>query len=360
MTILAPPVDPAALPGLRVFSGETPAIPAPPSRSCRVPAAFDRFDRAFQLATGWKLGWNPDPQATDRITVEDLSAIYPPGMPAVGRTYCDHLIACLNRLMADSRLTADLPPADHRPSGRTDLASASNEHLTPASIVDPGPTTNPCIVDQFGMVPLVVRQPSGTAEGPRCGFQWRVQDDGNLLATAFQVDGSPELLASACLTARTSFLAAARLGGGCEPVHEQIGNGIEHLFAGDVRIISLVWCLDPLSGRACLFGDHPFEVYLGQQRLLAEPGARHSFSWYRNQILLVSLWATESAETDPEDRAWTETALKSLPAWPVARWQERLAETVERRIPSIRRMPETSLAMIRYPSQPLGPGQPTA
>jgi hypothetical protein len=330
---------------LRVFQPRTSLVKTEgfPSE----PSSFRELDIAFQNATGWELSWNPYRRSSktgrtasgkerarhDWIRISDLSGRLPPGIPAASRIYCENLILRLNRLISE------LKPADE-----TKDAASGNQATSLAPCTSPDPL-EPCYLNSASIVPL----PLQTRENrPPCGFQWVMREDGSIMTAAFVAGGSSERHHAGILSAKASFLVAARLGGDCASVAGHIRTAIEQLFCGDVQVHLVVWTLNPLLGFASICGDACFQLYLDQQPLLFEDQRTSGFLWMRGQNLVLAGGYPCNVGTDEDRKSWFRTVSDVSNRHSPSQWQTAILQRLQQVIPRLDYSPEAALVMERH------------
>lgn len=357
MSVLLPPCELGSPGILRVFP--QPESRCEPIEPPGTPAAFPAFDKSFQLATGWKLAWktglashdagrpeellpaseiNLKVRGTaefDRLEIDDLSRLLPPGIPATSRIYCENMVLRLNQLMQE--LT-------HEVTEKRDCAYADVPVIDPSGIPN---RLQPCFLDQFCIVPLRIPENDETGDSAELGgCQWLIHPSGSISAAVFAVSGTTALRPAGLMAAQSSFLTAARLESECQEIHDQIRLGINQMFCGDVNVQSVVWSLDPLMGQASICGDEPFSISLDREQLEFDSETQASFPWYRNQLLLAVHQRPDRSMPD-DSVQWRDIALTHLAGHDPHQWQSTLGPRLDEHIPSVTAIPDLAVAMTR-------------
>ncbi len=110
MDTTCPPVAPCAYP-FKVISPE-PICPYQKSAAKNLPG-FEALNQAFQLTTGWTLGYHETPASRQQriaagsidipicgqLTIDDMSNLWPAGIPATSRRRCESLTESINDIL---------------------------------------------------------------------------------------------------------------------------------------------------------------------------------------------------------------------------------------------------------------------
>jgi hypothetical protein len=365
MNVQHPPATRFSNSPLKVWTGGIPSEPRQQRRE--VPATWESLSRAFEQATGWRLAWSPHRgelragRSADRrgwMRIEDLSTIRPPGIPAVSRIYCEHLIERFNRfldeLVSGTRTThtagpVERPESVYSPGHGASARRSRNENRT-STKRGPG-----VFLDRLCVVPLGEQSVRGGLDAQAGGAQTCVGADGHLLTGMYRVAGPADCLAAAATAVRATLLTAARLAGGSYAVRDQVRQSIEQLFRGDVQVASAVCSVDPIDGTVAVSSDDGFDVRLasegsptGGDRLPNCEGSGEATSHLPPRgSLIFSTWMGEALPArEAMMERWREHVVRlvveSSPEEIHTAWRDRLA----RLVPAIE-LPELAWAIVR-------------
>lgn len=327
-----------------------------PSTTCPFKASvsksltnFHSLNVAFQQATGWELqifepefsfkrrvsAKDPKIPAVAQLKICDLSPLFPPGIPAASRIYCEKLVEEFNQVLQSlteqqrsnyqSGTTSQAAPVDST-SGDTQLDL---------------PTNIPFETSSLAVAPLSVEQDQAVCE-------WFVQNDGTVRFATIVCFNRDQPCTQELMACRSAFLTECRHEASNHEIQASLNHLLQRVFPGGTYAYAAIGSLDPLTGDLELTCTDQFLLHgtmpepslqnFGQKQLRTHlPRGHH---------LMISCWPA-SLDVD-EVSQWCEKSITSLRGLRPYLLPETFQAQLRNSIPSLPANPLSALTLSRY------------
>ena len=359
-----------------------------PSRPCpfegsakKRTAKLEQLLLAFEHATGWQMGYqetsasrkqrqaagDPTLPIAGQLTIEDLSQLLPPGVPAASRIYCEKLVEQFNLVVAEldqSRMelhklhdsTAPAAQQSNVTVATPNMLGGRKSRKSPTDAVESAesasqdsatapPANLPLTSHSVNIVPLT--EPKQNAV-----FEWYVEPTG---LTRFAIISCDEPNSgpqnsnrtSELIAARATFLTECRHRSCDETIQYELKSVVERLFPGDANVRALCGSVNSLTGDLVLAGCNHFLINSSGHidGLCEVPDATLLRTYLpHGQHLVISSWPEFNCKLT---HRWIATAAKKLRTIDGLNLNQAFDHHLNNAIPSLPAHPEIALAITR-------------